>query len=533
MAVAGRGGFARSCLLVAALLAGACTGGSGGPGPGRGQADGLTEGVLRIGLERPASLDPARARFPAELLLVDFLFDGLTRYDPQTLEVRPSLASAWESTPDQKTWLFSIRGDARFSSGRAVTAGDVKYSLERLARVGSDSLVAGQLDLIVGYRAFRDAGGAAPGGVRGITAVAAGLLRIDLEHPFSAFASVLGHPAMAVVPAEAVEAASPLFADDPVGSGPFVIRSRSAGILRLVPAPGARVELAGIEVHLGDDSLWPYGEFLRGRLDWAPVPAERVDEVERVMGRDGFRPYPAQLFYGFNLTDPVFADVRFREAIVRAVNREAIVTTAFGKRVRPMSGLVAEGVPGWLPDACGDLCRYDPERARALLAEVFAGGRVPEVAIDFDDDPVQQVLASAIAANLRAVGIPSELRPRPYAEYLTLAATGRQQLFRLGWIGTYPSPDAFLTPLFYTGQVDNVTGFSSSEVDFLLAAARAEADEALRRQAYQEAERRVLGSYPVIPLAQYETHTIVSDRVEGLVMNSFGTFDATAVRLVG
>lgn len=518
-------------VVVVVLLAAGCTtaGPSGGP-----RADGdavAPPGVLRVGLERPQSLDPVHARFPAELLVVDQLFDSLTAYDPATLEVRPAVASRWEATPDQKSWLFTIRPGAEFSNGRSITAADVKYSLERVARSGTDTLVAHQLGTIIGYTAFRE--DETVGGINGVSAVDAGTVRIDLEFPFAGFPAVLGHPALGIVAREAVEASSPPFDEQPVGSGPFMIRSRSADVLRLIPAPGTRAELDSVEIHLARDSLAPYTDFLRGRLDWAAVPAERVEEVEEVRGDEGFRPYPAQVMYGFNLEDETFADPRFREAIVRALDRPAIVREGFGDRVRPTSGLVAEGVPGHQPDACGDACRYDPARSRALLAEVFGDGPVPEVAIDYDDNPVQESIASAIAAHLRSVGIPTRLRAHPFAAYVNFAATGQQELFHLAWIATYPTADAFLTPLFYTGQDDNVTGFSDPEVDSLLAVARAEPDDHTREVVYQEAERQILARYPVIPLAQYETHTIVSDRVQGLQMSAFGTFDATRVSLTG
>ena len=83
-------------------------------------------------------------------------------------------------------------------------------------------------------------------------------------------------------------------------------------------------------------------------------------------------------------------------------------------------------------------------------------------------------------ANLQAVGIPAMLRPHPFADYLKFAVSGQQEMFRLGWIGAYPTADAFLTPLFRTGLADNVTGFSSESVDELLRAGRAESDEAKR-----------------------------------------------------
>jgi ABC-type transport system substrate-binding protein len=245
------------------------------------------------------------------------------------------------------------------------------------------------------------------------------------------------------------------------------------------------------------------------------------------------KPYIAELFYGFNLKSPKFADRRFREAIVRAVNRDEIVKSVYGGNAHPVVGLVADGVPGHLDDPCGDRCRHDVGKARALLAEAFAGKAVPSIQIDFDDDPTQIAIAKAMQKNLADAGITASLRPHPYADYLTFAIGGQQELFRLGWIGAYPTPDAFLYPLFASGSADNVTGFNAPAVDQLLKAARSEPDAAKRLAEQQDAERQIMSQLPVVPLAQFETDAVIAARVRGLVLSAFGTFDASAVWLTG
>jgi len=507
-------------VLAVALAASACSGSDG--------RSSAPEGVLRIGLERPQSLDPAKAQYVADLLVVDQLFDGLTSYDPATLQVRPSVAARWEVTPDQKSWTFFLREGARFSNGRAITSEDVKYTLERIGRKGSDSPAAPQLEPVVGFTAFNVDGKAA--GLEGVTTPSAGAVKIDLAYPLSSFPAVLGHPSFGIVPREAVEASAPKFAEQPVGSGPFMFRSRSLEVLRLMRAPGADTALDGIEVFMGRDSDAPYSAFLRGQLDWTAVPTERVDEVVRDRGRAGFSPYPAQLFYGFNLRNPKYQDARFREAILRAIDRDAILRDVYGNRVRPLDGVVAEGVPGHQADPC-EKCRYDPARAQALLAEAFANRPVPEVRIDYDEDPTQEAVAQAIAANLRAVNIPVALRPHSFTDYVRFAASGQQEFFRLAWIGAYASPDAFLGPLFYSNKPDNVTGYASNDFDALVRAAREQEDKAKAEFVYQTAEKLVMFDLPVVPIAQYETHTLVSSRVRDLTMSAFGTFDASQVKL--
>jgi oligopeptide transport system substrate-binding protein len=513
--------------LSALVLLAACT---DHPAAVRRGPDEPPPGVLRVGIERPQSLDPAQARTPGELLVADQLFDGLTAYDPETLAVLPALAARWQASPDQRRWDFTLRPGATFANGRAITPADVKYSLDRIARRGSASPAAAQLESVAGFRAVNVE--ARTESLSGVTTPGPDVVRIELDQPMSSLPAVLGHPTFAVVAQEAVAAETPAFAVEPVGSGPFMLQTRRDDLLHLVPSPGTpNLPLRAVDVYLEEDAAAAYDGFLAGRLDWPSVPPDRVEQVAEQQGPAGSRPYLGELFYGFNLKNPKYADARFRQAIVAAIDREAIVRVVYGPSAKVLRGLVPEGVPGAQPDACGARCQYDPDRARALLAEAFAGRPVPDVQIDFDDDGTQRAVAQAISSSLQEVGIPSALRPHTYADYLRFALSGQQELFRLGWIGAYPTADAFLTPLFLSGARDNITGFASREVDNTLRNGRAAPDEAGRQAAYQQAEQLVLDQMPIVPLAQFQFQSVSSPRVSGLVVSGLGTFDATKVKV--
>jgi len=494
-------------------------------------ADEPPPGVLRVGIERPQSLDPAQARTPSELLVADQLFDSLTAYDPETLAVVPALASRWQASPDQRKWDFTLRPGATFANGRAITSADVKYSLERIAKKGSSSPAAAQLESVTGFRAVNIEGKGET--LAGVTTPSPDVVHFDLDQPLSSLPAVLGHPTFGVVPRESVAAESPGFAVQPVGSGPFSLQSRRDDLLHLVPSPGtSNLPLRAVDFYLQDDAAASYDGFLAGRLDWTSVPPDRVEQAAEQRGPAGARPYLGELFYGFNLKSPKFADVRFRQAIVAAIDRDAIVRVVYGPSATVLRGLIPAGVPGASPDACAERCARDLDRARALVGQAFPAGKVvPEIQIDFDDDGTQRAVAQAIQANLAEVGIPSALRPHTYADYLRFAISGQQELFRLGWIGAYPTADAFLTPLFQTGLRDNITGFTSTPVDNTLKNGRAEPDEAKRIGSYQAAEKLVLDQMPIVPLAQFQFQSVSAARVSGLVVSGLGTFDATKVRV--
>ena len=533
-----------SFALVLALAAAACSGNGGDGGQAKEPSSRTKEtrpatsgsgrprsgGVLRVGVERPRSLDPAQARSAAEVLVADQLFDTLTAYAAGGKDVAPSLAASWGSSPDQKDWDFKLRPGATFHNGRPLTAADVKYSLERLARKGSGAaeLVVAQLETVTGYRPF-SIDGTAPE-LAGVTVPVPDVVRIRLDQPLATLPAVLAHPAFGVVPREAVDTPAPAFASEPVGSGPFRFESRTADTVRLARAPGSQALLDAVELRLTDDPRASFRAFKSGQLEWSQVSSEDVEEAIERFGRDGFAPYLAVLFYGFNLRNAKFADVRFREAIVHAIDRRAIASAVYGDSVAPVDGPVVRGVPGYQASPCGSKCEHDQARARALAQEAFPAGP-PEIQIDFDDDETQAAIARAIQANLGEVGIKANLRPHSFEEYARLVDRGEQELFRLGWIGVYPAADNFLTPLFLTGSETNVTGFSVPVIDDVLRAARAEPDPPRRLGLYQDAERRIMDMVPIVPLAQFQTRAVVSGRVRDLEMTTVGTFDASRVWL--
>lgn len=519
-------------VAAAVLVLSGCTGARPGPPPEPEATGPARGGRLRVAVVGAGSLDPAQARTVDQLLVADQLFDGLTAADPATGRPVPALAATWSVTPDQRLWEFTLRPDATFSNGRQITAADVKYSLERVARKGSGSPAADLLEPVAGFRPF-----AVEGSQDQLLGIQGGdvptVVRIQLDQPFAALPALLANPSFGIVARESVEAQppAPAFTDQPVTSGPFQIARRTADVISLSPAPGVETYVAGMDLVLVENAEDGYEAFTARRVDYATVPPDRIDEAGRRYGRDAFRPYVAELFYGFNLRNPVFADLRFREAIVRAVDRRSIATAIYGNTVLPLDSVVLEGVPGHQDDACAPRCVHDLEQARALVREVFPDGAVPEVQIDYDADATQEAIAKALEANLEEAGIPAGLRPKPLREYQDFAVSGEQQLFRLGWIGPYLSPDAFLPPLFASTSPSNLTGFKVPEVDQQLLAARAEPDPDRRLGLYQAAEKAIFEWVPILPIAQFKVHGVVSSRVRDLEPTVTGTFDATKVWL--
>jgi peptide/nickel transport system substrate-binding protein/oligopeptide transport system substrate-binding protein len=492
-------------------------------------AAGAVGGVVQVAVVGLPSLDPADALDPKAVMVVDQLFDTLVR-DTGELQPVPGLARAFEANPTQTAFTFHLAPGERFDDGSPITAADVKFTLERVARKGSDSPLAAQLEGVSGYAAWHTAG-TAPG-LAGIEAPDGATVVVRLDKPFAGFPSVLGHPGFGIVPRAAVERLGAAFKTAPVGSGPFRrIDPAAPGRLSLRRVAGhvAEARVDGIDFVDFKDVDAAYAAFQSKAVDVAPVPPARADDAAKNFGRQGMSPYIGLVFYGLNVKSPDLADPRFRQAITLAIDRKEIVDNVYQGSVGLATGIVADGVPKRDANACGDRCRHDPDRARALLAEAFPDGKIPEVAIDHDDDATQAAVAQVIKTDLDTVGIPAVLRPHPFADYGKFLVSGQQELFRLGWIADYPSPDGFLTPLFLSSSPDNLTGLADPGIDQTLTAARAEADPAKRQALYLKAEQLVLDQYVVVPVGQLENRMVASSRVRGFALDPIGTFDGSAV----
>jgi len=487
-------------------------------------------GALRVAVVNLQTLDPARALEPSAVMVADQLFDTLVRYDGQSGGIEASVAGAWESSFDQRRFTFTIQDGLRFHDGTPLTAEDVKASIDRIAAPGSESQLRFQLETVDGYAAFHDERTAKD--LSGVKVVAANKLSIELTQPFAQFPLVLANPGFGVVPSEKVGEIA--FGEAPVGSGPLKFAGRNGDVISLIrvdeylPQP---TFLDGVDLHLMSDPNNAFDALKKGEVDLAPVPPDRVNEAAAEYGEPGFGPFAGVLFYGMNFEAPAFQDVRMRQAVIHAVDRERIVEVVYDGTVVLADGFVPTGVPEVADNACGARCAHDPGKARELVQAAFPGGNVPTVRIDFDEDSRQRAVASAIESDLKEVGIPTELRPHTLDDYRVFLVNDQPELFRLGWTADYLSADAFLFPLFVTDQENNLMNLSARDVDQKLRTARAERDPERRAELYRQIEQVVLDLAPVLPIAQFTNRWAAAADVGGFAMTPLGTFDVTDVFL--
>lgn len=496
------------------LLAGACASGRAAPST-------IRAGVLPI-----TSLDP----LAATSLVHRQIFEGLVRYDPATLRPEPALAASWSASADVRTFTFRLRR-ARFHDGRAVTASDVVYSLTRLARAGCEAESASLLAPVVGAPEV-----CAGGQLIGVAARDTRTVAISLTEPWAELPSALGNPAAAIVPKDAPDA--PAFGVRPVGTGPYrVVRpwdGRTLGLARFENHWSGRPPIPEVEFVGYADESSAYLDLVEGRLHYAPVPASRAMQARRQFGDEVSALGTGVYFFGFNLASHRVASPVFREGLSRAVDRDSLSSAVFKGTRAPALALLPPTLPGGDAGRCAP-CEFDASAARALVARAHPDG-APEISIAVSDAGPNPRVAEALARMFAAAGVTARVVARPLREHLRGVQSGDADLFQLGVIPEYPSPDAVLWPLVRSGARDNYMRYSSPEVDRALAQARRTVDARTRWRSFAEAERRVVRDMPLLPLLWFRSSVALDPRLEavggGPVVDALGGTDFARVRFV-
>lgn len=489
-------------------------------------------GEIRIGIRQPSTLDPALRANPSDLLVAEQIFEPLVGFDPKTSALVPRLASRWDTEDGGSRFVFHLRPDATFQNGVTVTAGDVAFSLDRLALKSTASPLAYLLSPVEGFDAVNVSGTATT--LAGVSVIDDHTLQITLSAPWMDFPYVLTDPATAPFPEAAYQADPSGFMQHPIGSGPYELEASSSlksPVLQRYPGYwGPKPPVSVVDFVVNPPPAEVVSGLTDGTLDIGEVPPPNAASAEQDFGSSGFTPLAAGIYLGFNLADSSLGTLPLREAISEAVNRPAIAAEVTQDVLDPADGIVPAGVEGQVPLACGATCTYAPAQAKALVQQAFPQG-VPPIALDYPAGEPNQEVAATIATDLAAVGVTATLTPQAPAEYLATLDANTQQMFLLVWVADYPLADWFLTPLFGSGSLDNHTGYQDSSVQAMLAQARTTTTATDRLALYAGVEHSVLADMAMSPIAFFRNHYAAASRVKGFYVDALGGFQVAALRL--
>ncbi|MDP1572303.1 MAG: ABC transporter substrate-binding protein [Vicinamibacterales bacterium] len=462
----------------------------------------------------PNSFDPRVGTDEVSQRVYQLVYDNLFNLDDR-LRVSPGLATGWE-TPDDRTYVVHLRDGVTFHDGQAFDADDVVYTFGSLIDPEFLSARKGA------YRMLER-----------VEALDARTVRFTLSEPFGSFPINLVLP---IVP----DGAGAGLRDTPVGTGPYrFVRYAVDDRLELARFDGywqGAARNAGLVLKVVPDDIMRGLELRKGTVDLvindlAPDIVFQLEEDDALQVVHS--PGTDYAYVGFNLRDPLLADVRVRQAIGYAIDRDAIVAHLRRGLARPAAGILPD--ISWAFEPAVFQFTYDPARARQLLDEAGypdpdGDGPAPRLhlTLKVSTNEFIRLQAAVIQQDLRAVGIELDVRSYEFATLYADVLRGQFQLFTLQWVGV-SDPD-MLRRVFHSSQMPP-TGFNrghyrNPEVDQLIDRATVATDDATRREAYGAAQRLIAEEAPYISL-WYKTNVAVAQPgIEGLRLSPSADFSA-------
>ncbi len=484
------------------------------------------------------SLDPQLSIEDNAVDIMENIFVGLTRFNLATDTIEPELATSWQISDDGRSWTFNLREDVfwlqsegngggligdsgnQYRPIRAVTAGDVVYSIQRSCDPRFPTPDVFILFIIEGCERVNGLTEVGEGDLKsiGARAVDEHTLEINLTRPASHFLSMTNMWLMRPVPAELVEEMGEDWhlPENLWTSGPFAFGTGTVKETRTVlqrnpywPIPfSGNVDQVNI-LHL--DPIDAYLLWENRDLDISPVPAE---EKFTILSRNELKsrlvPNQSVFYLAYNFDSPAFSYPEIRQAFGWAIDRERLIREVHGDQALPMRHFGPPGVIGAPPiDEVGT--GYSPDRARLMMdSSIYGDCRLmpPITYLVSSSDLALQQAQLLREMWMEELGCNEEQIIIEQVQFGTLlantrpdAGANRPDLWDLGWASYYPDENNWLGDVLQCDDSENRQKRPCSAVDEKIRQANDDMPINARWDLYREIERDFFGEEAIEPIS--------------------------------
>ncbi|MBB6546840.1 ABC transporter substrate-binding protein [Nonomuraea rubra] len=436
--------------------------------------------------------DPATS-YSNEIVALANIYEGLTRYDSQTKQAEPRLATEWTSSDDGKEWTFKLRQGVKFHTGDPMDAEAAKKAIERtIEKKGGAAYIWDPVDEI--------------------EAVDAGTLKFTLKYPAPLdLISSSGYAAW-IYDVDAVDADGKTTA----GTGPYTIDSWKKG-------EENELALKAYEDYWGG---WKPEQYKKVTFRvtpeittaWQLLQKGEVNFVRRLNPQlfaqagttPGVQSAQAQSFQNllvlFNTADGPTKDVKVRQALQLAIDYDGLAAALEGSGVKA-SGLVPQGLLGHVD---GMEPKQDLPRAQQLLADAGYGPDLEELELDLTyaiGDEDQKLLVTLLSSTLKQLNVTLRAKPMSWSAQWDLGKKGGQDLFVMYWYPDYPDAYSWFLNVFKSADKPqfNLSYLKNAEIDAaidklpeLTATDRAAAEEEYRKLQQQIIQEEAAVAVPYV-----------------------------------
>jgi peptide/nickel transport system substrate-binding protein len=448
------------------------------------------------------------------------IFNSLVKKN-EKFDYVPDLASDIKRADDGLSYTFTLHDGVTFHDGRPLTSADVKYTLDTVLNSSSGKAA--------GF--FEGAGATKQGFVAAIEAPDPRTVIIRLSKPWLGLLSNL--VPIAIVPKDSAASQK----TTPLGSGPFKFLSYDSAqqTVSLEANPNyweGAPKISALRVRVIEDANALQAELRSGSVTLAPLPTNLTPDAFKSLEQDAklqVIQFPGAniVYLGFNVQSPPLDNVRLRQAIAYAIDRETIIRDLLLGQAKVAHSILPE--ESWAFSA-GERYVYDPARAKQLLDEAGLrdpDGDGPQMRLQ---KPISFKISSASAATrqyvdvirdyLRKVGIPVEIETMENNTLLARLRLGDFQMTTSRWVGGNQDP-IFLKDLFHSGEIPtesrasrNRSRYKNPELDRILDEAVNTAEREKSLGLYRQAQEIISRELPMLPL-WYPANMVVANKSVG------------------
>ena len=481
--------------------------------------------VLAIG-GQPETLDPYNTNTTLTTAVTKSFYEGLFAFD-KDLKIQNVLAESYTVSKDGLVYTLKLRQGVKFHDGTDFNAEAVKVTLDRV--LNADNKLAR-------FNQFNR--------VDQVEAIAPYSVRITLKEPFGPFINSLAHASAAMIsPAALKKYGNKDIAFNPVGTGPFTfVEWKQTDFVKAKKFDGywkkgyPKVDSVTWKPVLENNTR--AAMLQTGETDFAfPLPYEQAAELEKntklklVTG-----PSIITRYVSFNMQQKPFDNLKVRQAINYAINKEALAKVAFGGYAVPAQGIVPQGVKYAHQMAPWP---YDPKKARELLKEAGYANGFESVLWSAYTTTTAQKTIQFIQQQLAQVGIKlsvQSLEPGQRTEWVQTAPdakTAKVRMYYAGWSSSTGEADWALRPLLATEawppKLNNTAYYSNEKVDGYIAKALKSVDDKEKADLYREAQEQIMKDAPWAPLVTEKNLYATSKRLSGVYVMPDGNINASEI----
>ncbi|MFW5799247.1 MAG: ABC transporter substrate-binding protein [Spirochaetota bacterium] len=486
-------------------------------------------GTLIYGKSQSAiALDPGVVDEGGSSTVVSQIYESLLTYNPGTAEIVPHLAKSYEISDGGKTITFKLREDVKFHDGTTMDADAVVFSLERQNNREHPFHKHGPWKYwsSKGWSdRYNDDGSIKSEGlIESIEKVDDYTVQITLSEPDSSILYNFALYFTAIVSPTAAEKYGEDFKKNPVGTGPFKfvqwVKDDTTILERNEDYWGKKAYLERLIFKIYPDNASRVLALEKGEADIIDTPDR--DNLERLAAMDRIKIQKKEgLTVGYvaiNVEQEPFNDVRVRQAVNHAVNKEEIIKGVYGILGEPGKVPLPPSLWGYNKEKSD--YEYNPEKAKELLKE--AGY---EDGFEFDlfamketrpYNPNPSKVAEIMQAQLADVGLKANIVTYEIGTYWDKVDAGEFDLAMTGWSGE-GDPDDFLYNLFTKGYLNSSRWYNDEYIN-LVTKAKTETTIEGRAKLYKDAQEILLEEAPIVMLAYGMLIQPMKESVNGFVI---------------